>query len=107
MVMLLSWQRPAHLFLIAVIAALGSPVEAGWLMTGSIKTENNSGSANITVPISGPKQSARIAVIAYKSGGRWSYTQMVVTPERGGPINLLVRPDAGEAPAVPPAGQPR
>ena len=83
-----------------VIAALGSPIEAGFWMTGSMKTENDSGSANITIPISGPKQSARIAIVGYKTAGRWSYTQMVVTPERGDPINLLVPPDAatGTAP---------
>ena len=77
-----------------VIAALGSPVKAGFMITGSMKTENDTGTANITIPISGPKQSARIAIIGYKQGGRWSYTQMVVTPERGDPINLLVPPDA-------------
>ena len=72
-----------------VIEALGSPVEPGWFMSGNIKTTNDTGSADISLSISGPKQSASVAVVGYKQGGRWTYTKMLVTPKSGDPIDLL------------------
>jgi hypothetical protein len=84
-----------------VIEALGSPVKPGWFMSGSIKTQNDTGSADISVSVSGPKQSASVAVIGSKQGGRWTYTKMLVTPERGEPIDLLTS-SAGSTGTAPP-----
>src|SRR3954471_24528623 len=38
-----------------VQAALGTPVEAGFLMQGSVSTENGNDAADINFPIKGPK----------------------------------------------------
>jgi hypothetical protein len=72
-----------------VIEAIGSPIEPGMFISGSINTENRSGEADITIPISGPKRKAWIHVQGTKEGGRWTYTKMQVTPEKGEPIDLL------------------
>jgi hypothetical protein len=72
-----------------VIAALGSPVEAGLLMSGSIKTENREGSANISIPLHGPKGKASLSVVGTKHRGNWSYSEMTVTLDKGGEIDLL------------------
>ena len=47
-----------------VIAALGSPVETGWWVKGSVNVDNDGGHANITFPISGPKGKGTIYVAA-------------------------------------------
>lgn len=74
-----------------VIEALGSPIEPGWWMAGKIQTSTDSGSCDITVPISGPKQSARLRVVGIKSDDRWTYSMMRVIPNNGPPIDLLAR----------------
>src|SRR4029078_11934 len=37
-----------------VIAALGQPVDDGWMVSGSIQINGSSGTANLHVPLSGP-----------------------------------------------------
>jgi hypothetical protein len=39
---------------------LGTPLEKGWLTTGHLETANGSNSAEVQVPIEGPKGSGRI-----------------------------------------------
>ncbi|HYC91117.1 MAG TPA: cytochrome c oxidase assembly factor Coa1 family protein [Thermoanaerobaculia bacterium] len=81
--------------------ALGTPIEPGWMLSGSIQTQNRSGDCDITVPLNGSKQSATLRVVGTKDDGRWTYTKMLVTPETGPPIDLL---DVGRASARPGAG---
>jgi hypothetical protein len=82
-----------------VLEVLGAPVEAGYLVSGSIQIDNDHGSADIAIPLSGPVGSARLTVVAEKRGGRWSYDEMLVTPDASGtrPIDLL---DADESDAA-------
>ena len=63
------------------IELLGDPIEAGWLMSGSINTSGNSGDANFTIPVSGPKGKGTVYVEAYKDGGNWQYTQLYLEVE--------------------------
>ena len=72
-----------------VAEALGSPIEPGWFTRGSINTENAAGNADLTIPLSGPKGKGSLRVVGTKSGGRWSYSMMTVTPETGPEIDLL------------------
>jgi hypothetical protein len=79
--------------------ALGTPIEPGWLVGGSIQTKNRSGDCDITVPLNGSKQSATLRVVGTKDDGRWTYTKMLVTPAKGPPIDLL----QGSPSTAPPA----
>ena len=73
-----------------VIDALGEPVEAGLIPSGSISVENNSGDASLSIPISGPKGKGTLYVEAVRSAGSWEYTLLEVTVDgRPGRINLL------------------
>ena len=72
-----------------VIALLGSPVEPGYFFSGSVNTENRDGSATFDIPLRGPKGKATLRVEAIKKRGRWSYTEMIVTPPTGPEIDLL------------------
>lgn len=71
--------------------ALGTPIEPGWMLSGSIQTKNRSGDCDIAFGLKGPKQSASLRVVGTKDEGRWTYTKMLVTPASGPPIDLLER----------------
>ncbi len=61
-----------------VQAALGTPIEAGYLATGRIDLENDTGEAAINIPISGPIGSGIIYLEGEKIDGKWTYTTLVV-----------------------------
>jgi hypothetical protein len=62
----------------AVIAVLGSPVVDGLLYTGNITVTGSTGSANLVIPIRGPKGKAKLYVLATKSQNVWHYDKLVV-----------------------------
>jgi hypothetical protein len=77
----------------AVIAALGTPIEAGLMVTGSVNVDSSGGHATLDFPISGPKGKATVHAVGTKSGGeKWDYTELTVTPANGSKINLLPPP---------------
>lgn len=72
-----------------VIAALGTPIERGFWVTGRVNIDTSGGHANLDFPISGPKAKAKVHAVATRDAEKWSYTTLVVTPDNGPPINLL------------------
>lgn len=73
-----------------VTAALGTPVEPGFWVSGNISVENSSGQADLSIPISGPNGNGTIYVTATKSAGRWNYSTMICEiSSSGNRINLL------------------
>jgi hypothetical protein len=72
-----------------VVAALGSPIETGWWVTGSANVDANGGHADIKFPISGPKNKATVYAVATRETDKWVYTKLEVDPDGGPPIDLL------------------
>ncbi len=72
-----------------VMAALGTPIGTGLLVSGSVDTKNSSGSAAIKIPIQGPKDKATINIRATMTDNNWRYEELVVKPDHGPPIDLL------------------
>jgi hypothetical protein len=73
-----------------VVAALGTPIEPGWYLTGNMRTGGASGEANLQIPISGPKSEGDLYIAAEKTAGQWTYSTLVVTVDgRSAPIDLL------------------
>jgi hypothetical protein len=62
----------------AVTTTLGTPIKEGFFTSGSVNVSGSSGSANLAIPISGPKGSGTVYVEATKSAGKWSFTKLVV-----------------------------
>ncbi|MCD6406177.1 MAG: hypothetical protein J7M19_10155 [Planctomycetes bacterium] len=62
----------------AVTAMLGSPVKAGFFLSGNISLSGSSGQADLAIPISGPKGKGVIYVEATKSAGKWTFTKLAV-----------------------------
>lgn len=78
-----------------VVAALGTPIEEGWIPGGSININGPSGEASMSIPISGPNGAATIYLEARKSAGEWHFSTLVAEIESGGRRIDLLRP-AGE-----------
>jgi len=55
-------------------AMLGTPIEAGWFVNGEVHESGPSGSAEFSIPVSGPKGSGRVDVVARKVNGEWIIT---------------------------------
>jgi hypothetical protein len=73
-----------------VLEKLGTPIEEGWMVSGSINTSTTSGDADLAVPISGPKGRGKIFVTAHKNAGVWDYQVMLAAIEGSDQrINLL------------------
>ncbi len=72
-----------------VMAALGSPIEPGWWVSGNVNVDANGGNADFVFPISGPKGKGRVHAIATRDTSGWHYRELVVTPKTGPPIDLL------------------
>jgi hypothetical protein len=73
-----------------VIASIGSPIEAGMFVSGSIRTSNASGRADLSIPVKAPKGAGTVRLRAERSLGKWTLTALVfendVTHQR---IDLL------------------
>ena len=74
----------------AVVRALGSPIEDGIYVMGSMNVSGSSGHADLAIPISGPRGKGTIYAKASKHAGQWIFSKLVVeikaTKER---IDLL------------------
>lgn len=78
-----------------VVERLGTPLAEGYFVTGNINVHNDSGDADLQIPISGPKGKAVIHAVARKSAGKWEYSRLTITIE-GQPELDLLAPGPGE-----------
>ena len=77
---------------VEVRALLGTPIEQGWILSGGIRLYNDSGSAYVSFPISGPKGGATVNAEARKRNGTWIFSRLLVIPDSTGkPIDLLAK----------------
>jgi len=71
---------------------LGTPIAPGWYATGNIHLANDSGDAEMTIPLNGTRRHGTVFVEARKSAGIWRYQRLEVemegVPDR---VNLLPR----------------
>ena len=69
---------------------IGTPIEPGFMMSGSINLSGSSGNADISFPVSGPNGSGHVYVIGTKREGTWQYSTMNFIQESSSEkINLL------------------
>ena len=60
---------------------MGAPLTAAWLVCGNLHFKGSSGYADLSIPISGPRQQGTIRAVAVKSAGIWRFKQLVVNVE--------------------------
>jgi len=73
----------------AVQEAIGTPVEAGWMVSGHIDQSGDRGDAELTIPVSGPRGAGTIFVEAENAGAGWTYQVLTFVPANGDPVDLL------------------
>jgi hypothetical protein len=77
---------------------LGTPIEAGWLISGEISETGSSGTADFSIPVSGPKGSGRIDVVAEKNHGEWIITLLQLVMDGTHERLLIIGEGAEPAP---------
>lgn len=63
----------------AVIAALGQPIHTGYFTMGNISVSSDHGSAQLDIPLKGPKGEATVHLEAKKSDHQWTYSALTVS----------------------------
>ena len=61
-----------------VVQSLGTPIQSGWLVTGSIEEQGLSGDASLVIPISGPRGSGTLYASAREGNGKWQFYTLAV-----------------------------
>lgn len=85
---------------------LGRPLSPGWFISGNVNVNGDSGDANLSIPISGPKGKGKVYVEAKKSAGLWQFSTLQVEVDgQPGRIDLLQETRAAQ-PAPPALPQP-
>ena len=78
----------------AVVAALGRPIEKGFLTSGDISSSaGGDGKAHLAIPLQGARSHATLYVDAEETAGVWHYSVIAVAVDDGRRIDLL---DAGD-----------
>ena len=69
---------------------IGEPIKPDWLISGEMHLNGRSGTANMIIPITGPRGRGRIHAFAQKSDGVWRFTWLRVdVANRSAAIDLL------------------
>ncbi len=84
-----------------VIESLGEPIATGWQFQGSVNLEGSGGTADFSLPISGPKGSGRLYVEAEKWAGEWTYHRLEIVVDDGTRLQLLEQAPLPEAAPLP------
>jgi hypothetical protein len=71
--------------------ALGSPIEAGFLVSGNINWNGSAGHADLAYSVSGPSGDADVYVVADRATGQWSITRLIVDVDSTGE-RIALRP---------------
>jgi hypothetical protein len=71
-----------------VQAELGTPITAGFMPQGNVNSsglgDSATTTADLTIPLKGPKGTGRLHYAASKSGGKWDVSDLTVTIDGNG-----------------------
>ena len=68
-------------------AAIGEPITSRWWLSGNVNWSNGVGTADVRVPVKGPKGSASIHTIGSKQPATpWTFEKMEATVEGSGAV---------------------
>lgn len=83
---------------IELVAALGEPIQDGYLPSGRMqRTAAGGGSSEFVVALSGPRGSAELYLEAHREKGRWDYPLLYAITGRDEAIDLTALDDAEAA----------
>jgi hypothetical protein len=78
-----------------VTRSLGSPLETSWMTEGNITESAFEGSADLSIPVKGPKGKGDLDVQAKKVNGVWKIVSLVLT--RGAARSSIVPSESNQA----------
>ena len=58
---------------------LGTPITPGFMPQGNVNSHNSTETANLTIPLKGPKGSGNVHYAATKEDGKWNVSDFTVT----------------------------
>jgi cytochrome oxidase complex assembly protein 1 len=61
-----------------VSAQLGSPIRPGWFTSGQVDVRGPNGTAQLVIPVVGPKNHGTLFVVAEKKGGKWEFQSLML-----------------------------
>jgi len=61
-----------------VVSALGEPIEAGFMIQGSVNVNNDEGEADFSFPVNGPDGAGDLHVLATRRAGEWEYQRVIL-----------------------------
>ncbi len=77
----------------AIIQLIGEPIDEGLFVKGNIQTGGTTGSADLAIPIHGPKGEGHVYVYAVKREGIWEYEVLRFV---GGETGIAIEISRGE-----------
>ena len=81
----------------SVIELLGEPIVKNGMASGNINFSNNTGDADLRIPVSGPKGEGFIRVVGESYDDEWTYEKLyIVIKETNEKINLLEKSLEGD-----------
>jgi hypothetical protein len=73
-----------------VVSRIGEPLKPGRVLQGQLNVSGSTGSANMAIPVTGPRGKATIVLNARKVGGAWVFRTLCVQFDgQSGAVNLL------------------
>lgn len=73
-----------------LIEEIGEPMRIGWLVVENVNVSNDTGDADVVVPIEGPKGTVSVHTVGTREGGVWRFEEMTATIQGGGTtVDLL------------------
>jgi hypothetical protein len=73
-----------------LVAQLGTPVQTGRFVTGSVEVQNSTGRADLAIPLAGPKGTGTLYTQAHETAGVWRLDLLEFHKDGSSvPINLL------------------
>lgn len=75
-----------------VSGILGSPLETGWMISGNITESTTDGSADLSIPVKGPKGKGTLDVQANKPKGDWRIESLVF--KHGSSRSIIIPSDS-------------
>ena len=85
----------------AAVERLGEPIKDGWFVKGNVQVSAGGGSANLEIPVSGPKKAGTLFVTATSPDGAWMYERLDLAVEGGETVSLLDRNVVQPPPGTP------
>lgn len=94
-----AWDRANRSSVVA--GALGLPLKEPFFIQGRVNVVNDSGVAELAVPLKGPKGEGTMYLLASKKQGQWGFEKLSVSLPGGGSVDLR------EGLGAPPLERPR